>query len=141
MTDATSQHILRVPSTLDHLPEVDAEIERAAAEMGFDANACADLGICVTEATVNAMKHAHHQRPELCVEICVERLPGALRISVRDYGGGFNAEIIPDPALPENILKESGRGLHLIRSLMDKVEVVRHPDGTQVVMTKKLPTV
>lgn len=139
MTDLASERILRVPSTLDHLPEVDSETERIAAEMGFDPSARADLGICVTEATANAMKHAHHQRPDLCVEIRLERLPGALRISVRDFGGGFDATTVPDPTLPENLLKESGRGLHLIRSLMDDVEVVRHRDGMQVVMTKKLP--
>lgn len=130
---------MRVPSTLDHLEEVDTEIERVAHEMGFDANACADLGICVTEAAANAIVHAHRERPDLLLEIRWEKLPRALRVSVRDYGGGFDAGVVPDPTLPENLLKEHGRGLHLIRSLMDSVEVVRHSDGTSVVMTKKLP--
>jgi len=138
MTDVTSQKTFRVPSTLDYLEEVDTEIERVAREMGFDADACADLGICVTEAAGNAMVHAHREQPDLFVEIRWEKLPRALRVSVRDYGGGFDAGVIPDPTLPENLLKERGRGLHLIHSLMDDVEVVRHPDGTSVVMTKIL---
>ncbi|MDD5089097.1 MAG: ATP-binding protein [bacterium] len=135
-----SSYLLRVPSTLDQLEIVDAEIERVAAAMGFSVGARADLGICVSEAAANAMVHAHHERADLFVEIRWEQLPGALRVSVRDYGGGFDSGGIPDPTLPENLLKEHGRGLHLIHSLMDRVEVIRHPDGTSVVMTKNLPS-
>ncbi|MBU1983610.1 ATP-binding protein [bacterium] len=139
MSNPSHEEILRVPSVLDRLPDVDAAVESVATEMGFDQNARTDFGICVTEAAANAMVHAHHQRPELEVEIRFEKLPDALRISVRDFGDGFDPDRVPDPTLPENLLKESGRGLHLIRSLMDEVHVYRHRDGMQIVMMKKLP--
>jgi serine/threonine-protein kinase RsbW len=130
--------MLRIPSSLDELPHVDAEVERVARQMGFGDNACADLGICVTEAAGNAITHAHHEQPDLYVEIRFERFADSLRVVVRDHGPGFDVEKIPDPTLPENLLKPRGRGLHVIRSLMDSVEVTRLPDGMCIVMVKKL---
>jgi serine/threonine-protein kinase RsbW len=130
--------MLRIPSSLEELPHVDAEVERIARQMGFGDDACADLGICVTEAAGNAITHAHHQRPELFVEIRFEQYPDRLRVEVCDHGPGFDVEKIPDPTLPENLFKPSGRGLHVIRSLMDSVDVTRLPDGMCIAMTKKL---
>jgi serine/threonine-protein kinase RsbW len=130
--------MLRIPSSLDELAHVDAEVERVARQMGFGDNACADLGICVTEAAGNAITHAHHEQQDLYVEIRFERFPDSLRVVVRDHGPGFDVEQIPDPTLPENLLKPHGRGLHVIRSLMDSVEVKRLPDGMCIAMVKKL---
>ena len=132
--------MLRIPSSLEELPHVDAEVERIARDMGFGDEACADLGICVTEAAGNAITHAHHERPDMYVDIRFEQLPDALRVVVRDHGSGFDVEKIPDPTLPENLMKSSGRGLHVIRSLMDGVEVKRMTDGMSIVMIKKLDT-
>ncbi|HEY3295844.1 MAG TPA: ATP-binding protein [bacterium] len=130
--------MLRIPSSLEELPHVDAEVERIALEMGFNDDARADLGICVTEAAGNAITHAHHERPDLFVEIRFEQFPDSLRVVVRDHGPGFDVEKVPDPTLPENLMKASGRGLHVIRMLMDGVEVKRLPDGMCIAMTKKL---
>jgi len=132
--------MMRIPSSLDELPHVDAEVERIAREMGFGDDARADLGICVTEAAGNAITHAHHQRADLYVEIRFEQFPDALQVAVRDHGPGFDVEQIPDPTLPENLMKPNGRGLHVIRTLMDGVELKRLPDGMCIVMTKKLIT-
>jgi serine/threonine-protein kinase RsbW len=131
--------VLSIPSSLDELMRVDSTVERIAREMGFTDNACADLGICVTEAAGNAIVHAHHQRAELAVEIRFERFANSLRIAVRDHGVGFEADRVPDPTLPENLLKEHGRGLLVIQSLMDGVEIERLADGMQIIMIKNLP--
>ena len=55
--------------------------------------------------------------------------PEELVIRVEDEGEGFDPESIADPLAPENILKSSGRGIFLIRSFMDEVEVQRGPDA------------
>lgn len=140
MSQPLKVDVLRIPSSLAELPLVDAEVERVARDMGFGDDACADLGICVTEAAGNAITHAHHGRRDLFVEISFERYPDALRVIVRDHGPGFDVEKVPDPTLPENLLKPSGRGLHVIYTLMDGVEVKRLPDGASIAMTKKLNT-
>jgi serine/threonine-protein kinase RsbW len=129
---------LVIPSSLDQLSEVDSAVEQIAREMGFGESACADLGICITEAVSNAIVHAHHEQADKVVEISFERLAGALRVVIRDYGPGFEIAQVSDPTLPENLLKVRGRGLHLIRALMDHVEIHRLADGMQIVMIKNL---
>jgi serine/threonine-protein kinase RsbW len=140
MSEAVIIETLRIPSTLDQLALVDSEVERIARDLGFSDGACSDLGICVTEAAINAIIHAHHERADLTVEIRFERVTDALQIVVRDYGAGYNPADIPDPTLPENLLKAGGRGVHLIRSLMDKLEIMRLADGMQLTMIKKRST-
>lgn len=138
MTEPQEVRVLRIPSALDNLSEVDVAVEQMAVSMGFADSARADLGICATEAAMNAIVHAHKKDLGKIVEIRLERYADRILISVRDHGPGFKHEAVPDPTLPENILKESGRGLHLIRALMDQVDVVRHTDGMQIIMTKRL---
>jgi serine/threonine-protein kinase RsbW len=50
-------------------------------------------------------------------------------IRVRDQGPGFEPETIANPLAPENLLKSSGRGIFLIRSFMDDVQLQRAPEG------------
>jgi len=138
MTDPQEVELLRIPSTLDRLEQVDTAVERMARAMGFNEDACADLGICATEAAANAILHAHKEDAGLTVEIRLERYPDRIRIAVRDHGQGFQTETVPDPTLSENLLKVGGRGLHVIRALMDDVQVRLLPDGVQVIMTKNL---
>jgi serine/threonine-protein kinase RsbW len=58
---------------------------------------------------------------------------------VRDEGEGFDAAQVADPLSPENILKPSGRGIFIIRHLMDEVQIERRPNGgTEICMTKRL---
>jgi serine/threonine-protein kinase RsbW len=138
MTDPRQVKHLRIPSTLDQLAELDTTVEGIARSMGFDDGACADIGICTTEAATNAILHAHHENANLPVDIRIESYPDRIRIVVRDHGPGFRAETVPDPTLPENLLKIGGRGLHLIHALMDEIQVQDLSDGMQVMMTKRL---
>jgi serine/threonine-protein kinase RsbW len=138
MIDPQEVQILNIPSALDHLPEVDNAVEQMARLMGFSENARADLGICTTEAAMNAIVHAHRQDVSKIVEVRLERYLDRIRVIVRDHGPGFVKDVVPDPTLPENLLKECGRGLHLIRALMDDLEVTRLTDGMQIIMTKRL---
>jgi serine/threonine-protein kinase RsbW len=67
------------------------------------------------------------------------RDPEELEIRVEDEGEGFDPEEVADPLAPENILKSSGRGIFLIRSFMDEVEVRRKTTrGMQIRMVKKV---
>ncbi len=129
---------MRISSSLDNLIEVDTFTEKIAEEMGFAPGQLADLGICVTEAVTNAIAHAHKFDESLQVEIDFEQLADGLRIRVRDHGPGFDVEELPDPRQPENILKDHGRGVLLIRALMDDVVIRRLTDGMVVEMIKRL---
>ena len=60
-------------------------------------------------------------------------------IRVRDEGRGFDPALVANPLDPENILKSSGRGIFLIRSFMDDVQLRRAVEGgMEVRMTKRL---
>lgn len=137
MSDAPKSVTLRVASALDQLAEVDEIVERIGRRLGFSEDAVADLGICVTEAVGNAIVHAHGERAELAVDVQFDPLPDGLRVVVRDYGSGFDHDSIPDPTLPENLLKARGRGLLLIRSLMDELEIRRQNPGMELTMIKR----
>jgi serine/threonine-protein kinase RsbW len=66
--------------------------------------------------------------------------PEELVIRVEDEGEGFDPEELPDPLAPENILRSSGRGIFLIRSFMDDVQLQRGQHrGMEIRMVKKVP--
>jgi serine/threonine-protein kinase RsbW len=61
-------------------------------------------------------------------------------IRVRDEGAGFDPGQIRDPLAPENVTRSSGRGIFLIRSFMDDVQLAKAPEGgTEVRMIKRIP--
>jgi serine/threonine-protein kinase RsbW len=65
---------------------------------------------------------------------------GVLTVRVRDQGEGFDPDTLADPLAPENLLKASGRGIFLIRSFMDDVQLRNAPEGgMEVRMIKRLP--
>ncbi len=137
MTEPLRVETLRIASSATELQRVDSITEDLGRQMGFDDNSLADLGICVTEAVNNAIVHAHHGRADLPVDILFETFPNELRVHVRDYGPGFDVTKLKDPTAPENLLKTTGRGVHLIRALMDQVEIRPLDHGVEIIMTKR----
>lgn len=61
-----------------------------------------------------------------------------ITVAVEDEGRGFNPEELPDPLLPENLLKPSGRGIHIMKSLMDSVSFEFTRQGTKAIMKLKV---
>ena len=129
---------LSIPSTSDQLEIVDQIVEAMVADMGFDKDALADLGICTTEAVMNAIEHAHRDRPELMIDVTIECYSDKMKIIVRDYGPGFDETSVPDPTTPDHVLNLGGRGILLMRTMMDEVDVKSHANGTEISMVKKL---
>ncbi len=97
-----------------------------------------NLLVAASEAVNNAISHGNKNDPAKNVTLDVEYRDSVIVISVEDEGGGFNPDSIPDPLLPENLLKPSGRGIHIIRSLMDKVDFKFTPHGTKIIMRLKI---
>lgn len=129
---------LNIPSSVDQIEKVDVFVESCATRLGFSDDALADIGICVTELVMNAIVHAHNEQPDIPVEIQVQCLHNGMKVSVRDYGPGFETETIPDPTSPENILEDHGRGILIVRAMMDDVQCTRLADGMRIEIFKKL---
>lgn len=78
--------------------------------------------VSVTEALSNAVLYGNHGDREKTVRVEVALAPQRVEITVTDQGAGFDADRVPDPTSPENIESPGGRGIFLIRHLMDEME-------------------
>ena len=75
-------------------------------------------------------------RPRRVAGTDFERTSSDLVITIRDQGKGLDLSKVPDPLAPENLLKTSGRGIFLIRSFMDEVEINPSTSGTEIKLIK-----
>ncbi len=123
-------------STLETVNNAEETAGRMAAEAGFDDEEIMKISMAVREAAVNAVLHGNAYDPNKKVTLAFERTPHDLVIIIRDQGKGLEASKIPDPLAPENLLKTSGRGIFLIRSFMDVVEIHPSQTGTELKMIK-----
>jgi serine/threonine-protein kinase RsbW len=88
--------------------------------------------VSLTEAVNNAIVHGNKADPTKTVEVRCELLDSVVRITVKDQGDGFRPETVDNPLKEENLLRESGRGIFLMRTLMDRVEFDRTDDGMEL---------
>ncbi|TAL69933.1 MAG: ATP-binding protein [Bacteroidetes bacterium] len=97
-----------------------------------------NLVITVTEAVNNAIIHGNKFDEKKFVNIHVECNGKLLIVTVKDEGSGFDLGKLESPLLPENLLKESGRGIFIIRKISDKVEFKFTDEGTELILYFKL---
>lgn len=90
------------------------------------------LMVSLTEAVNNAIVHGNKSHAEKKVQVICELLPGWILLLIHDEGKGFKPESVGNPLAKENLLRESGRGIFLMRTLMDKVEFEVGKSGTEV---------
>ncbi len=87
------------------------------------------LQLATKEAFVNAVKHGNREEEMLTVSCSFTAVADSLLASVRDCGKGFNPDALPDPVDPHNILRLSGRGILIIRSIAEIIALERERDG------------
>ena len=127
---------IKVPSNPEFLPDVDVFLEGTLRGFGINESAVADIAISVSELVNNAMIHGNKSSLDKMVTVKITRSREAVTIVVSDEGSGFDPSIVPDPIADENLLHEVGRGLFIVRSLMDKVDVKAAGTGTAIAVTK-----
>src|SRR5437868_14422866 len=123
-------------STLETVDTAEQTATRIAVESGFDEDQVLQIAMAVREAAVNAVLHGNAYDPDKKVRLEFERTGHDLVITIRDQGRGLDMAKVPDPLAPENLLKTSGRGIFLIRSFMDAVEITPSQAGTEIKLTK-----
>jgi serine/threonine-protein kinase RsbW len=94
------------------------------------------INLVLTEAMVNAIKYANADEPDKLVHIVINISEDEVMIKVFDKGQGFDINSIPTPNFGE--LEDRGRGIFLIRSLMDTVCYKKTRNGNVLTMSKKL---
>jgi serine/threonine-protein kinase RsbW len=135
---------LRFSSTFEMLDLVQVVSDHVGRLLHFEEDGLVWMEVAIRESVINAIKHgnrydaAKHVRVEF--SMTPPDAPEQLVITVRDEGEGFDPDELPDPLAPENLLKASGRGIFFMRSFMDDVRIVRHPEGgMEVRLQKNLP--
>jgi len=114
--------------TLDSKPENISSIERFVEEIcdyyNINDTYFGNILIALTESFNNALIHGNENDESRKIQVVFESKPKGLSFIVTDEGSGFDPDIVPDPLdLEIDSSTQTGRGLFLIRSLSDKVEI------------------
>jgi len=133
----TREIALDIPSEFRHIYLLDLVLSYIAKEMDFDEETKEQVNLAVIEAGTNAIKHGNQGDPTKAVHFRFDLSDGQLAISIKDCGEGFKPDEVNDPLSPENFMKPCGRGIFLMKALMDEVEFdVSGNCGTEVKMVK-----
>lgn len=113
-----------IPSDVGYIERVVEIVRRQVAEMSYDdRHIMLNVPVALTEALSNAILRGNGEDPAKHVYVRAFVTAQRLVMEVRDEGPGFDLErCTRDPTRPENVEREDGRGLFLMRSLMDSVE-------------------
>jgi len=129
---------ITVPSHPEYLTDVDAFLEGTLRGFGAEESVVADIAISVSELVNNAIVHGNKSIMDKKVTVTIARHNRAVVITVSDEGGGFDPTCVQSPLAEENLMKEVGRGLFIVHSLMDQVQVEPSQKGTRVTVTKEI---
>ena len=127
---------LRLDSALASVELVETTAEEFAMRAGFDEDMSSHIAMVAREAAVNAVKHGNRWSTEKQVEVRFELTEQALTIRVADEGEGLEIETVKDCREPENLLRSSGRGIFLMKAIMDEVHFRKLTPGTEITMVK-----
>jgi putative Holliday junction resolvase len=130
---------LSLPSGVEYLPLVDSLCQAFCTWTGMSKDITDDMAIAVVEAATNAVVHGNKGDKSKKVHLSFKRRPAEIVVSVADEGPGFDPASIANPVEGENIFKDCGRGIYIMKHIMDRVEYdFPRSGGTRVVMSKCL---
>ncbi len=126
--------IFIIKSDLKKVPSAVAKILSILKKRHIDDKPLQDIKLALSEAVINSIRHGNEGNRRLRVGTELFLTEGEVRLRVWDEGKGYDYNKVPDPTLDENIEKGHGRGIFLIRRLMDKVSF--NKTGSQIEMIK-----
>ena len=132
------EYVKVFPSNPEFLPEIEDFILEIAKENNVDEDKFNSLALATAEAASNSMIHGNKNDPKKKVEIKVFISEILMKIIFKDEGNGFEPGAVPDPTTPENILKESGRGIHIMKSYLSALYYNFTPEGTEAILELSL---
>ncbi len=119
-------------SSRDELMQLPRLLEEFRSRCSISDTQFFNLVVAVTEAVNNAIVHGNQLNPERTVRYSIRCQHDGIHCVVEDEGKGFAPDDIADPVSPENLLQEGGRGIFLIRSLMQSFHAERTDRGMRV---------
>lgn len=133
---AVKKYRKKIESDPDLLPEVEEFIIGIAQENNIDEEHFTNLALSVAEAASNSVLHGNKldKSKFVTIDVTVNQSENSMVVVLKDEGEGFNINKVPDPTAPENILKDSGRGIHIMRSFLTELEYNFTDSGTETIL-------
>lgn len=132
---AGSHYEFSMAADVDAIGPIEDQVIQRVGAVGYDGDECFAIGTAFREALANAIVHGCNSDMTKTVGGTVDcSADGAVRIVVRDPGEGFDPDKVPDPLHQDNLTSDHGRGVYLIRQLMDEV---KFSDGGREIQMKK----
>lgn len=128
---------LSIPSSFTSINQVETLIDEVCDKLQVKEDYYGNVLIAVTEAVNNAIIHGNKLKNDLVVDVHVGDKETDFCFNVKDSGEGFDYKNLPDPTAPENIEKENGRGIYLMRSLAESVEFDDSGRSVSIYFSKK----
>ena len=125
-----------IPSDLNSIRKASKEVLELLQPLKLGAYKLLDIRLCLEEALINAIRYGNKFDDNLKVKVSCSVENDILKIIVEDEGEGFDYNGLPDPTLEKNLQELKGRGVFLIKRLMD--EVYFNEKGNRITMLKNI---
>ena len=112
---------LELKSQPESLGQVEKIIDNLRITYDVSEDMFGNMLVAITEAVTNAIYHGNKSDPAKRVHIQYQIKNNNLSFVVADEGPGFDYYNLPDPTAPENLEKECGRGIFLMKHLADQL--------------------
>lgn len=129
---------ISLPSNVNMLGLIDKVIEGLSEYLELNSEEHNALAISVIEAGTNAIQHGNQYDESKLVDLTFEIHPGSIRIRVKDKGAGFNLGQVERELKDADPLRFRGRGILIMRELMDEVDFSFTKKGTTVMLAKSV---
>jgi serine/threonine-protein kinase RsbW len=130
---------LSIPSRLEEMHAVHELVGEAVKEYRLGEELAHWLELTISESMINAIQHGNCCDPSKKATLKISSTDDTLEIIVEDQGKGFALDTVADPTDAENLLKPCGRGILIIRSFMDEVDLSRcEGGGSRLRMVKRI---
>lgn len=130
---------LTISSRLEEMQAVHALVGEAVKEYKLSEELAHWLELTISESMINAIQHGNCSDPSKKATLKISSDGDVVEIIVEDQGKGFALDTIADPTDAANLMKPCGRGILIIRSFMDEVDLSRSEDGgSRLRMVKKI---
>ncbi len=135
-----TDHILELPNDLRAIERAVSYLIDKGQEAGFNEERLRlNLRVGLTEALANAMLYGNARDPRKRVRVEAHVTGQVITVRVTDEGRGFNPAAVLDPTLPRNRTRAGGRGIFLIKKLMDRVEFNERGNAITMVLYNVAP--
>ncbi|RCK74586.1 MAG: Serine-protein kinase RsbW [Ignavibacteriae bacterium] len=128
---------LHLKSSPQEISRVEPFLKKMNKYAHFNKKQFHSILIATTEAVNNSIVHGNLRNPEKYVDIICILTPSTIEIHILDEGKGVKKSDIPNPLDENNIFKESGRGIFIMKHFMDSVTFKKRKGGGEVILKLK----